>query len=505
MSIPLFFVRDIRALEQAFAKSHPRLSKGGLMQRAGTAVAAAASAMAGRKKGARILALAGPGNNGGDAWVAAELLRKAGQRVTVVPIGAGQSTENAAKAARAAFIAAKGAVADTLPDPIEADVILDGLFGIGLTRAPDGDVARAIAAANACGVPILSIDIPSGLNADTGRAPGAVIRAHTTLTFIGAKPGLFTGAARDVCGQVDIETLGVALPASPGTLLAREQVAALIPPRVHDSHKGTYGNAALVGGAEGMVGATILAARAALMMGPGKVYAGIAAREVPPYDAINPEILLRRAEEVVEDSTVSALAIGMGMGTDKTAPRLMTAALARDIPMVFDADALNLISANPSIGAAFKAKTAGIPPQSTSFILTPHPGEAARLLDVRAEEIEADRVGAARRLADAFNALVVLKGSGTIIAVPGGEFFVNPTGNPGMASGGMGDALAGMIVAFLAQGLPAIDAARLAVYLHGAAADACIEHGMAPHGLTASEVIFEARSLLNAGLVDHHH
>ncbi|MBL8513694.1 MAG: NAD(P)H-hydrate dehydratase [Betaproteobacteria bacterium] len=501
MNIPLFSSQEIRAIEEAFAKSHPRVS---LMQRAGAKVASKATEIAGRKKGANILVLAGPGNNGGDAWVAAELLRKAGQRVTVVPFGSAHSAVDAAKAARGAFLKAKGPVFEKIPDPIDADVIIDGLFGIGLARAPDGASAHAIEAVNASGVPILAIDIPSGLNADTGRALGAVVHAHTTMTFVGAKPGLFTGMARDACGHVEIESLGVAAPLSIGALLKREHVSALIPSRHHDTHKGSYGNAAIIGGAEGMVGAAILAARAALMMGPGKVYAGIAARDVPTYDAINPEIMMRRAEELVEDSAMTAIAIGMGMGTDKTAPRLMTAALSRDIPMVFDADALNLFASNPSIGAAFKAKTAGIQPQSLSFIITPHPGEAARLLGVRNAEVEADRVGAALRIAENYNAIVVLKGSGSIIATPGGHYAINPTGNPGMASGGMGDALAGMMVAFLAQGLPAIDAATLAVYLHGAAADACIEHGMAPHGLTASEVIFEARTLLNAGIQDSH-
>ncbi len=501
MNIPLFSVQDLRAIEQAFAKSHPRVS---LMQRAGAKVAAKAAEIAGRKKGANILVLAGPGNNGGDAWVAAELLRKAGQRVTLVPFGASHSADDTAKAARAAFLKSKGTVAETITEPIDADVIVDGLFGIGLARAPEGASAQAIEAANRSGIPILAIDIPSGLNADTGRALGAVIHAHTTLTFIGAKPGLFTGLARDVCGQVEIESLGVASPPSRGTLLQREHVAALIPSRHHDTHKGSYGNAAIIGGAEGMVGAAMLAARAALMMGPGKVYAGIAAREAPPYDAINPEIMMRRAEELVEDSAMTALAIGMGLGTDKTAPRLMTAAIARDIPTVYDADALNLMASNPSIGAAFKAKTAGIPPQSLSSILTPHPGEAARLLDVRTADVEADRVSAANKIAGTYNAIVVLKGSGTVIAIPGGHYAINPTGNPGMASGGMGDALAGMMVAFLAQGFPALNAATLAVFLHGAAADGCIEHGMAPHGLTASEVIFEARTLLNSGLADSH-
>ncbi|MBL8520026.1 MAG: NAD(P)H-hydrate dehydratase [Betaproteobacteria bacterium] len=502
MNLPLFSTDDIRALEQAFARAHPRVS---LMQRAGARVAAKASELAGRKKGATILVLAGPGNNGGDAWVAAELLRKAGQRVTVVPFGNAHSAEEAAKAARAAYLKGKGHVEAALPSPIDADLIVDGVFGIGLTRAPDSASAAAIGACNASGIPVLAIDIPSGLNADTGRAPGAVIRAAATLTFIAGKPGLFTGLARDVCGTTEIETLGVKLPPSTGALLTRESMAALIPSRPHASHKGSFGSVGLIGGAEGMVGAAVLAARAALMMGPGKVYAGIAARDVPAYDPINPEMMLRRAEELVEDSAITALAIGMGLGIDKTAPRLVAAALSRDIPMVLDADALNLIASNPSIGAAFRAKTAGVPHQSLSFILTPHPGEAARLLAVPTQDVEADRVAAALRVAAQFNALVVLKGSGSVIASPSGHYFINPTGNAGMASGGMGDALSGMIAAFLAQGLPAWAAAQLAVYLHGAAADACIEHGMAPHGLTASEVIFEARSLLNAGLAGHPH
>jgi hydroxyethylthiazole kinase-like uncharacterized protein yjeF len=323
------------------------------------------------------------------------------------------------------------------------------------------------------------------------------------VSFLGAKPGLYTGQARDHVGTVVVDNLDVEMPATPGEVLDLGTAAALIPARHHASHKGTYGNVALIGGAEGMVGAAILAARAALMMGPGKVLAGLAAREVPAYDAINPEIMIRRAEDLVDDASVTAMAIGMGLGIDRTAPRLLTAALARDVPTVLDADALTLLAQNPSIGAAFRARLAGNARSASTLVMTPHPGEAARLLAIDRETIEGDRVAHARALAARYGCVAVLKGSGTVLAHPDGRYAINTSGNPGMASGGMGDALSGMLAAFLAMRMPAWDAARLAVFLHGAAADACIAHGMAPHGLTASEVVFEARSLLNAGLASH--
>jgi hydroxyethylthiazole kinase-like uncharacterized protein yjeF len=493
---------QIRDIETAHEAKRGRVS---LMARAGAAVAREALAMLPKRKDAAILVLAGPGNNGGDAWVAAEALRKAGQRVSVWAIGAQKFADPASKAAHASFVKGKGKIVNSADDHATFDLIVDGLFGIGLKRAPEGAFADAIEWVNAQAAPVLAIDIPSGLNADTGCAAGLVIRAGKTVTFIGAKPGLYTGLARDVCGAVRVDALGLKLAPTACELLTPLAMAAVIPTRAHASHKGRYGNVAVVGGAEGMVGAVMLAARAALMMGPGKVYAGFATREIPPYDPINPELMLRRADELIDDKAISALAIGMGLGTDKTAPRLLSAALARQVPMVIDADALNILSQNPSIGAAFQAKMAQTARPSTSFIFTPHPGEAARLLGTSTMQIESDRVAAAKQIAVSFACIAVLKGSGTVLAHPDGRTAINPTGNPGMASGGMGDALSGMIAAFLAMGVPAWDAARLAVYLHGAAADACIDHGMAPHGLTASEVIFEARTLLNAGLVSHEH
>ena len=521
MSHRLLTAGEIRAFEAAHVRKFPKIS---LMQRAGAAVAKFALTLD-KKKSAAILVLAGPGNNGGDAWVAAAALKKGGHQVTVIALGDHKFGDAAAKSAHAAFVRGKGAVRKDIPKDVEFDLVIDGLFGIGLGRAPGGAFANTIEQVNAMrsqhGAPVLAIDIPSGLASDTGVALGATIVADYTLTFLGFKPGMFTGNGKDHAGEVQLEMLGVKTLVDAeisGELLTASNVRGLIPVRRQQSHKGTYGNAGIIGGAEGMVGAAVLAARAALYMGPGKVFLGVAAKDIPAFDPLNPEIMVRKADELVADQGLTAIAIGMGLGADKSAPRLLSAVLGRQLPIVLDADALNLLATTPSFVAALAARSAKsstggpsgarmlqTPLQYWTLVLTPHPGEAARLMNVSVAHLEADRVTSAIALAKRFDGIVVLKGAGTIIAAPDGRYFINTSGNPGMASGGMGDALSGMIVAFLAQGMAALDAAKLAVYLHGAAADACMEHGMAPHGLTASEVIFEARMLLNAGLEHHEH
>ena len=479
------------------------------MLRAGAAVAALAATLVKKKRGANILVLAGPGNNGGDAWVAAAALIKSGHRVMVFEPVPQKQREPAAKNALTAFRKAKGVVATKFPADVKFDLIIDGLFGIGLKRAPDGVFADAITRANANAdahqTPILAIDVPSGLVSDTGVALGTTIEADFTLTFLGAKPGLYTADGVDVAGEINIDTLGITATATQGEILNRANIAPLIPKRRNSSHKGTFGNVGIIGGASGMIGAAVLAARAALHMGPGKVFAGFNAKDAPGFDTINPEIMVRPADELVADTTLTAMAIGMGLGVDKSARRILKAALARAIPTLVDADALTIIAANSSIYAALQAQMAENPHQCLRLIFTPHPGEAARLLDISVSDIQSDRVHAAKSIAVKFNAVTILKGAGTIIAIPDGRYWINTSGNPGMASGGMGDALSGMIASFLAQGMNALDAAKLGVYLHGAAADECLAHGMAPHGLTASEVIFEARTLLNAGLHAHDH
>ena len=506
MSDFLYSTSDIRAIENAHAKKKPKQS---LMLLAGAAVAAFANKITKKKRGANILVLAGPGNNGGDAWVAAAALKKAGQRVTVLAPAEQKKADQVVRTASNTYRKAKGNVVTKFPSDEKFDLIVDGLFGIGLRRAPEGIFAEVIRHANANAdlnhTPILAVDVPSGLCADTGIAFGATIRADYTLTFLGAKPGLHTADGVDFAGEIEVDGLGVDSTASEGQLLTRAVAALLIPQRRNNSHKGSFGNVGIIGGATGMIGAAILAGRAALHMGPGKVFLGLVAKGAPGFDSINPEIMVRTAEELVADESMTALAVGMGLGIDKTAPRLLAAALSHAAPMVIDADALILAATKPSIYAALQAKIAGNPLQSTRLVFTPHPGEAARLLGINSSEVQADRIGAAKSIATKFNAVTVLKGAGTVIATPDGRYWINTSGNPGMASGGMGDALSGMIASFLAQGMNALDASLLGVHLHGAAADECLANGMAPHGLTASEVIFEARTLLNSGLAAHDH
>lgn len=496
-------VSTIRELETAYVATHPGVS---LMQRAGDAVAAAATRVLKRNKSNTVLVLAGPGNNGGDAWVAAEALRKAKLDVTVLALGEPQWTDAAAVAAHAAFVAGKSEVVKSWPKGKSFGVVIDGLFGIGLTKAPSGafaDVMRLCNAARAAGqCHVIAIDVPSGLNADTGIAFDPAIEADETITFIADKVGLYTGDGSDHAGEVSLNTLKLTLPASRASLLTKASVLPLIPRRRANSHKGSYGNVGIIGGAEGMTGAAVLAARAALHMGPGKVYLGLFDKDRPAFDLLHPEIMLRDAKVLVKDDTMTAFAVGMGMG--ETGAASLMALLLLDKPLVVDADALNAVSTNPSIRAAFEAKKAESARPCLPFIFTPHPGEAARLLGMQTADVQSDRPAAALALAAMFACVVVLKGAGTIVAHPDGRYVINTTGNPGMASGGTGDALAGMLAAFLAIGLDVWDASRLGVYLHGAAGDAALEHGMGPHGLTASEIIFEARALLNASF-DHDH
>lgn len=496
----LLTVADIRTAEAALRKS----AGTPLMLRAGEAVAKRVKAHP--EKDVLILVLAGPGNNGGDAWVAAEMLRKAKRNVAVLGLGTPRWNEAVAQKSHDAYVAGGGKVLRALPREVDAALVVDGLFGIGITRAPSGAFADVIARVNQWHregrATVIAIDIPSGLAADTGIAHTPTIEADVTMTFIAAKPGLFTADGPDHAGEVVVEPLGSDIAAGDGSVLAREEMAVLIPSRRANTHKGTYGSVAVLGGAEGMAGAAVLAARAALHMGPGKVFMGLFDNARPAFDPLNPEIMLRDARALARDADMDAFAIGMGAG--ETGAAAMLAVIGHGKPTVFDADALNALAANPSIRAAFQAKIAENAHQSSSFILTPHPGEAARLLGTSTAQVQADRVTAAKKLAADWSVVAVLKGAGTVVAHPDGRYTINTTGNPGMASGGMGDALSGMLGGLLAQGMSSWDAARLAVYLHGAAADAASHHGMGPMGLTASEVIFEARTLLNSGLDDGH-
>ena len=495
-AVSLFTVEQIRQIETAYTKAlanthpHPHDS---LMLRAGQAVARLAQHLLDvQGQGGRILLLIGPGNNGGDAWVAAHALQQSWHRVTVLSMAADKDLAHAAQAARAAFLAAGGKVVSEWPSAETHDLIIDGLLGIGITRPITGDLATLIARANAGNVPILSIDIPSGLAADSGVALGTAILAHHTLTFIGAKPGLYTADGRDYCGQVSLDTLGidVSFLNSAHTLLTADCVASMTPQRKHNWHKGQCGAVGVIGGASGMVGAALLAARAALHLGAGKVFLATLAEDALACDPLHPEIMLRKARDLLAQETLNALVLGPGMGMSDMAKNFVGAALKTDLTLVLDADALNLIAAGRALQNQLLRRTA-------PSLLTPHPGEAARLLQCSTAEVQAQRIKAACDLAKRFHAYVVLKGCGSVIAFPDGTWHINTTGNAGMASGGMGDALCGMLAALLAQGLAPQSALMLGVCLHGVGADRAVQQRCGPLGLNASEVIFSAREVLN--------
>ncbi len=485
----IFLAAEIRKIEQTlFAQPHPPP----LMARAGVAVAECAREMLG-DRGKRVLLLAGPGNNGGDAFVAARQLKQWWYDVTVVFTGTPANLPEDARTALADWQAAGGTLHESIPSGRNWHLIVDGLFGIGLQRPLEGRPAQLVDWSNASGIPILAIDIPSGLHADSGRVLGSAMRAHRTLTFIGLKPGLLTLDGPDHAGAVELASLAVQLPAATGAQGWRIEpavIASVLPPRRRNTHKGTFGNVAILGGAQGMVGAALLAARAALKLGAGRVFVGLF-NETPAVDLEQPELMLRPAQELLKMEQLDCIAIGPGLGQSQAAWHALDAVLARDTPLVLDADALNLVAAQPALQDALRTRHA-------ASLLTPHPAEAARLLACSIGQVQQDRVAAARALAARCNASVVLKGSGSVCALRTGDWYLNTSGNPGMAAAGMGDVLTGIIAALAGQGGDPDLALLAGVHLHGAAADKLVAAGIGPVGLTASEVTLAARDLLNA-------
>lgn len=467
----------IRALEDACAADN-------LMEKAGRAVAILASTLV-NPLYPSILLLAGPGNNGGDAFVAARYLKQHWHALTLVFAGDAADLPPDAKRAHASWLACGGAVHQEIPAG-NYGLVIDGLFGIGLTRPLQGRYAGLIAQANALAAPKLAIDIPSGLCADTGRVLGCAFRADATLTFLARKPGLYTLDGPDYAGRVIADDLGVVAEQAPGWLV--ETCPALPPPRARNSHKGNFGNVAVLGGAEGMVGAALLAARSALLAGGGRVFAWLLAQNAPVVDMACPELMLRHPDLAQIENFSGSIVAGPGMGRDK--PELLAAALRTINPLVLDADALHLLANSADLKNTLRTRG--------NAIFTPHPGEAAVLLGTDAVTIQADRIRSAQNIASEYNAVTVLKGCGSIIATPDGRWFINASGNPGLSSAGMGDVLAGVIGALIAQGLNAEQAALAAVHLHGKAADALVKNGFGPAGLTASEVAEEIRQQLNA-------
>ena len=466
-----------------------------LMQRAGHA---AFEALRRRWPRARhVGVLCGTGNNGGDGFVLASLAQAAGLRVDVWQVGDADRTCGDALSARqqmeAAGLRAEAFVGQDLS---AVDVLVDGLLGTGLSGEVSGSWREAIEAVNAAresGCGVLALDIPSGLHADTGAVLGAAVRAQVCVTFIGLKLGLFTGQGPDYCGEVLFDDLDVPPQtytrfAPAATRLTPPAAGAYLPPRRACAHKGDFGHVLLVGGDHGMSGAARLAGEAALRCGAGLVSLATRAEHTAAISAARPELMCHGVADAVSLKALlqpklhraTVLAIGPGLGQGGWGRQLLGAALASSLPLVVDADALNLLAAEPA--------------RRAQWVLTPHPGEAARLLGQTTSEIQADRLAAARALQQKYGGVVVLKGAGTLIVDRVGDVSLCSAGNPGMASGGMGDVLSGVIAALMAQGLACDEAARRGVCLHAAAADRAAAAGQ--HGLLASDLFPHLRELL---------
>lgn len=484
----LYFSGTLRQIEQMH-QGEP------LMRRAGIAAAEWATTLVSPSSGP-VLILAGPGNNGGDALEMAYELKKRQFEVDVIlPTPPHQLPPDAAQAYQR-FTAADGLTQDRLPQERNWSLIVDGLFGIGLTRPPKGYYSTLIHSANVLAqklnIPLLALDCPSGLDVNTGFCPGAAICASHTITFVAGKPGLFTAEGPDHCGITQVHTL--ALPQPPeinpdGQLVTLESFRHYLRPRRYNSHKGTHGSVGVIGGAHSMLGATLLSGRAALKLGSGRVFLGLLDPHAPGVDPLFPELMLRRREGFF-DTELDALACGPGLGRSVQAEEMVEQAVSTSLPLVLDADALNILAFDPALQTQVQKRSAPV-------LLTPHPAEAGRLLDLGTADIQQDRIRMAQEIARRYGAWVALKGCGTIIAAPEGNWWINRTGNPGLATAGSGDVLTGMVVALLGQRWGPLEALQGACYLHGAAADQLVAQGMGPTGLCAGELIDAARYCLN--------
>jgi ADP-dependent NAD(P)H-hydrate dehydratase / NAD(P)H-hydrate epimerase len=502
----VFTAEEMRALDRR-AIAELGIPGATLMENAGRgaaeAIAAALPALGAPRRGARVVVVCGKGGNGGDGFVVARWLKRRGAAPSVVlacpPTEVGDDARLKLEALRPTGIRPlrfedDRAIAALLA---RAHVVIDALLGTGSRGAPGGEVARAIELVNASGRPVVALDIPSGLPADGGAPAGVAIRASMTLTFGGLKRGLLAAPGDELAGRVSVIAIGVpeAEVARGVTtfLLEARDVAPHFPSRARAAHKGTYGHLLLVAGSLGKTGAAALGAAAAMRSGSGLVTVATPASQQPiiaghvleamtePLPETSARTLALKAREVVAELAAArdAVAIGPGLGLEEETRQVVRSLVQElDKPMVVDADALTALAGHLELLRA----------APSARCLTPHPGEMARMLGVGVSEIQRDRLETARAFATRYRAHVVLKGSRSVIAVPDGRVFVNPTGNPGMASGGTGDVLTGMLGAFLARGLDAEAALQSSAYLHGSAGDIAAER-VGEESLIARDVI----------------
>jgi hydroxyethylthiazole kinase-like uncharacterized protein yjeF len=457
----LYDTAATRQIEQTLQASLPSHT---LMQRAGLAVARLAMAVAPHSQ--RIWLACGPGNNGGDGLEAAVHLQQWGKKPIVTWLGAADTAPS--DAAKSYHRARQAGVEFSEQPPQRYEFCIDGMLGVGGGRRPlVGQMSDWAAIMNSSTAPVLAIDLPTGLCADTGVVTPNHVHATHTLSLLTLKPGLFTAQGRDASG---IHWLDDLCPGVEGQqhLAKTPPSARLIGPptqrqRRHASHKGNYGDVAVVGGANGMTGAALLAATAALNSGAGRVFVGLLAEPAMTVDTNHPALMFRSVNKL--DITSMTVVCGCG-GGDAIEGRLQEILMTSPL-LVIDADAINAIANDDRFQSILIARVN----TSMSTILTPHPLEAARLLAITTTEVQGNRLGAATALAQRFGCTVVLKGSGTVVATPGRTPRINLTGNARLATAGTGDVLAGMIGAGLARGLPGFEAAAHAVYQHGLRAD----------------------------------
>jgi hydroxyethylthiazole kinase-like uncharacterized protein yjeF len=456
-------LHDVAASRQIEQQAQVGLPPHALMRRAGAALAGLTRAL--HPHAHRVWIACGPGNNGGDGLDAAIHLLAAGWSVEVSLIGDPQHLPaDAADAYARARSAGISIHTNTRPAQMP-EVAIDALLGLGSRRAPTGELASLIATLNALACPVLAVDLPSGLNADTGQPHGdACVVADHTLSLLTLKPGLFTAAGRDHAGEVWFEPLGTSLSGASAMLSG---APAIVTDRRHARHKGSFGDVAVVGGAAGIAGAALLAARAAHAAGSGRVYVDVLDAATPiSLDAVRPELMFRHGWWQTASAEAATVVAGCGGGTAirQALPRLLSTAGR----LVLDADALNAVSADPALATLLSARHE----RHRETVLTPHPLEAARLLNTDTASVQSDRLAAAGRLAKQFGCVVVLKGSGSVIAAPDGALWINGTGNAALASAGTGDVLAGWVGGcWSASGCGALEAARHAAWLHGLAAE----------------------------------
>ena len=456
----LYSVAATRQLEQlALARTVPHT----LMARAGLSAARLLLALVPHAQ--TIWVAAGPGNNGGDGLEAAAQLQRMGKTVLVTWLGSAHGmgadvTTSHQHAVQAGVVLLNDA-------PTQFDAALDAMLGIGASRPPADRMAQWIDRLNQSLVPVLALDVPTGLDADAGHAAGVCVRAHATLSLLTLKPGLFTGFGRDAAGQVWLDTLETeSVPKSDTTGNTPTAQLAAAPKRrnlPHAAHKGTRGDVAVIGGSSGMAGAALLAAISALHRGAGRVYLATADGVALPVEASQPELMQRSIEALDMVRQTVVCGCGGGDAIRNHLPRVLSSA-AR---LVLDADALNAIAADSQLRTQLRARRA----RGWATVLTPHPLEAARLRATDTTSIQRDRLAAALALSDTFQCTVLLKGSGTVVAAPGQLCCIIPTGNARLATAGSGDVLAGAIGALIAAGLPGSEAATEAAYLHGRCAD----------------------------------